>query len=58
MIKEKNSISSLAYTSIGACCISIGVLFFQNSLVKYILLGVGIIFCLIALFIAVNKKNT
>jgi hypothetical protein len=57
MIRKKISVSSVAYTSIGACCISIGILFFQNSFVKYILLGVGIIFCFIAFFIAVKKNK-
>jgi hypothetical protein len=57
MIRKKISISSVAYTSIGACCISIGILFFQNSFVKYILLGVGIIFCFIAVIIAAKNKK-
>jgi hypothetical protein len=56
-MNKKISISSLAYTSIGACCVSTGVLFFQNSFVKYILLGAGVIFCLIAVLIAIKKKN-
>jgi multidrug transporter EmrE-like cation transporter len=57
MIKNKISISSLVYTSIGACCVSIGVLFFQNSFSKYILLGVGIILCAIAVITANNNKK-
>jgi hypothetical protein len=56
-MKKKSTLSSLAYTSIGACSVSMGVLFFQNIFVKYILLGVGIIFCFIAVIIAVKTKQ-
>lgn len=56
-MKKKSMLSSLAYTSIGACCVSAGILFFQNSFVKFILLGIGIMFCLIAVIIAAKTKK-
>jgi hypothetical protein len=56
-MKTKIRLASLAYTSIGACFVSTGILFFQNSFVKYVLLGVGIVFCLIAVIIAAKTKT-